>query len=67
MISAGTDVGASEDEVELARKLVQDGQRQIVESSRPIQIVPNAVEDFHDPATQVSLAGPSWHSSNLRG
>ncbi|KAJ9602321.1 hypothetical protein H2200_013176 [Cladophialophora chaetospira] len=60
-ISAGTDVGASEHEAVLARRLVQDGQRQIVVSSCAVQIVPNAVEDFHDPVTQVSPASPFGH------
>jgi hypothetical protein len=53
-LSAGTDVAASEQEADMARSLVHDGPKQVVKLSSPIQIVPNAMEDFHDPIAQVS-------------
>jgi hypothetical protein len=53
-IGAGADLGSSKDEITLAKKLVKDGPEQVVKCSGAIQIVPNAMEDFHDPAAQVS-------------
>ncbi|OAP62157.1 hypothetical protein AYL99_04360 [Fonsecaea erecta] len=52
-IGAGTDIGEPTEQTEMARRLVKDGPKQIVNTTRPIQIVPNAMEDFHDPVTQV--------------
>ncbi|KIW30139.1 uncharacterized protein PV07_05908 [Cladophialophora immunda] len=52
-IGAGTDIGASTEETEMAKELVKDGPGKIVNAPRPILIVPNAMEDFHDPITQV--------------
>ncbi|ETI28914.1 hypothetical protein G647_01366 [Cladophialophora carrionii CBS 160.54] len=52
-ISAGTDIAASDREADMARSLVRDGAKQVVNLSGPIQIVPNAIEDFHDPVAQI--------------
>ncbi|EXJ64963.1 hypothetical protein A1O7_01302 [Cladophialophora yegresii CBS 114405] len=53
-ISAGIDIAASDGEADMARSLVRDGAKQVVNLSGPIQIVPNATEDFYNPVAQVS-------------
>lgn len=54
-LGAGTDIGASDEEMELAKTLVREGPTQISNSSKPPQIVPNSLENFHDLATQVRI------------
>ncbi|EXJ75968.1 uncharacterized protein A1O5_00476 [Cladophialophora psammophila CBS 110553] len=52
-LGSGTDIGACLEDIEVAKMLVKDGPGQIVNTSGPVQIVPNVMEDFHDPIAQV--------------
>ena len=54
-ISVGTDIGASEDEMDMAQRLVREAPALIDIGSQSVQMVPNAAEDFHDPDIQVRL------------
>lgn len=60
-LGTGTDVGAPDKEIELAKALVRDGPVHILDTSMPPQIVPNSLEDFHDLATQVKYLRASYH------
>ncbi|KIX93842.1 uncharacterized protein Z520_10467 [Fonsecaea multimorphosa CBS 102226] len=52
-LGAGTDIGAPPEETEMAKRLVIDGPKQIVNTTMPVQVVPNVMEGFHDPLTQI--------------
>jgi hypothetical protein len=48
LLGAGTSSSASKEEDAIARKMVEEGMKAIFGVDKGIDIIPNAVEDFHD-------------------